>query len=478
MMRLFGILIAATCAAASTQSALAADLPVKAKPIDAGGYSWTGFYAGVNVGYGVGRDPSRLTNITNPAPGTLQINDAWHLDPEGAVGGIQAGYNYQMGRWVFGMETDIQATAQKDFVCRFCSPASAFNAEQKLPWFGTVRGRIGWAAGPIYSYFTGGLAYGQVETNVAIPIMGSPTVGAATHETKAGWIYGSGIEAALAGNWTVKFEYLYMSLGSTVVPFFTSGSGASRTMFTSDIRDRIVRAGVNYRFGPTTGTGSATFPAPTFANWTGFYAGGNGGYGVGRNSSALTVNAPAAAAVFIDQWKESPGGYFGGAQFGYGWQTGKIVFGIETDIQGSGMKDSACVAICGAGSINDVVEQRIKWFGTTRGRVGYAAGPALFYATGGLAYGNVKTTLIESSPLIQLSATASTSSTKTGWTVGAGAEAPIWGNWTAKTEYLYMDLGSTSLSMTSISPLVGPVFHTLNSDIKAHIFRGGANYHF
>ncbi|HEY6024920.1 MAG TPA: outer membrane beta-barrel protein, partial [Pseudolabrys sp.] len=74
--------------------------------------------------------------------------------------------------------------------------------------------------------------------------------------------------------------------------------------------------------------------------------------------------------------------------------------------------------------------------------------------------------------------TISASETKTGWTFGAGAEAPLWGNWTAKTEYLYMDLGSTSLDLTNTIAGAGVVSRTLNSDIRAHIFRGGVNYHF
>ncbi|HEY6022549.1 MAG TPA: outer membrane beta-barrel protein, partial [Pseudolabrys sp.] len=370
-------------ASASYAADMPAKMPVKAPP--PAGYSWTGFYIGVNGGYGVARDPSALFNFTNPPPGTQQFADSWNLAPAGVLGGIQAGYNYQIDRWVFGIEADFQGSDQKDSVCLICSTASgAAFVDQKMPWFGTVRGRIGWAAGPILSYFTGGWAYGRVETNLSFGSAAAGFAGASTRDNRSGWTIGTGLEAALAGNWTAKVEYLYASLGTTEVPFVNSTTGFSRTMVTSEIRNRIIRAGLNYRFGPTTGTGSSTFPAPTFRNWAGFYAGGNGGYGVGRNPSELPVTM-GGVLVLDDQWKESPGGYFGGAQVGYAWQTANIVYGLEADIQGTGMKDSACIALCGGTGVSETVDQKLPWFGTVRGRLGYAAGPALFYLTGGLA---------------------------------------------------------------------------------------------
>lgn len=458
---------------AASAADLPAKMPVKAAP--AAGYSWTGFYLGVNAGYGVARNSSTLFNFSNPPPGAQNFADSWYVSPAGFVGGVQGGYNYQIDRWVFGIEADFQGSDQKDSACLICTPTvGSFNVEQKLAWFGTVRGRIGWAAGPVFSYFTGGWAYGQVQTDLAIGSPGFATTAGSTHENRSGWTIGTGVEAAIAENWTAKVEYLYMSLGSTELPFTNSGTGASRTMVTSEIRDRIIRAGLNYRFGPTTGTGSATFPAPTFRNWAGFYAGGNGGYGVSRNASTLAITV-GGIPLDNDQWTETPGGYFAGGQLGYAWQTGPLVYGVETDFQGGSLKDdNACLLLCGSTTFNETVEQKMQWFGTLRGRAGYAAGPALFYVTGGLAYGNVKTTVTEAVPVGGLISSASVSETKTGWTIGAGAEAPLWGNWTAKTEYLYMDLGSSSLAFTTAVP----TSIAINSDIRTHIFRGGLNYHF
>ena len=471
------LLTAASFCALLAGTAFAADMPTKAPAPAPAGYSWTGFYVGLNGGYGVGRNPTTLTNFTNPPPGTQQFSDSWRLVPEGWSGGVQAGYNWQINQWVLGAEADFQGANQKDSVCIVCSPiAGGFLVDQKMPWYGTVRARLGWAAGPVLSYVTAGWAFARIDNEMTIFVPTFPTAGASTHETKSGWTIGTGVEAAIAGNWTAKVEYLYMDLGTTSVPFTTSGTGASRTSVESEIRNRIIRVGLNYRIGPTTGTGSATYPAPTFRNWTGFYAGANGGYGVARDPTQLLVSLGGALTT-ADQWKESPGGYFGGIQAGYAWQATNFVYGLEADFQGGSLKDSACIALCGGAAISEIFDQKIKWFGTARGRLGYATGPALFYLTGGLAYGNVKTTLTELAGGTITS--ASVSDSNIGWTVGGGAEAALWGNWTAKTEYLYMDLGSTtSLNVSNTIAGAGALNRLLTSDVRAHIFRGGVNYHF
>ncbi len=279
-----------------------AKMPIKAAPV--AGYSWTGFYLGVNGGYGVGRNPSTTFDFSNTPPGTQLLADSWNLAPAGWIGGVQAGYNYQMDRWVFGVEADFQGSGQKDSACLVCTATTgSFLVDQKLPWFATVRGRIGWAAGPILSYFTGGWAYGRVETSLSAGSASTPFATGSIQDNKSGWVIGTGLEAALAGNWTAKVEYLYMSLGSTDVPNFNAVGGSVHFSTTSDIRDRFIRAGLNYRIGPTTGTGSSTSPAPTFRNWAGFYLGGNGGYGVGRNPSELPVTAGGALLV-DDRWNE------------------------------------------------------------------------------------------------------------------------------------------------------------------------------
>ncbi len=202
------------------------------------------------------------------------------------------------------------------------------------------------------------------------------------------------------------------------------------------------------------------------ANWTGFYLGGNVGSGTGRDHSSL-------AAVDNPQFNLSPDGYLGGVQAGYNWQAANWVYGVEADIQGSSQRDNrTCIRNCILPAPFISFDSKLPWFGTVRGRLGYSIGSTLLYATGGYAYGGVKTNTVSSADPDQ-----SFSKTKGGWTAGAGIETPftllgLFGpNWTSKTEYLYVDLGSTTNTFVGTGSV-------LTSQIHEHIFRTGLNYHF
>jgi outer membrane immunogenic protein len=165
-------------------------------------------------------------------------------------------------------------------------------------------------------------------------------------------------------------------------------------------------------------------------NWTGFYAGLNLGYDWGSASNTGL----------------SPSGFSGGAQGGYNWQTGSIVFGGETDLQLTGASGSA-----GAFKFSN------PWFGTLRGRAGYALNNILFYVTGGLAYGEGRA---------ELPAFSESHSTL-GWTAGAGLEVGLTRRWSVKAEYLYVDLAAQNYAITGLS-----------HEITANVLRLGANFHF
>ena len=186
---------------------------------------------------------------------------------DGIIGGGQIGYNWQVQNWVWGLEADIQGSDQKgrrDFLCPtgvctppfgviavFPGPAVPVALDQKLEWFGTVRGRVGVLATPqVLFYATGGLAYGEVNTSATI---GAGAFGFNAHDTRVGYTVGAGVEGALGGNWTAKLEYLYMDLGRTSGSFLTTipalGGGVLSYNYSSRITDNIVRVGVNYKFG-------------------------------------------------------------------------------------------------------------------------------------------------------------------------------------------------------------------------------------
>jgi len=242
------ILVAAALigTAASAQAAdLARKAPImKAPPMVV--YDWTGFYIGVNGGISVARDRTQLLT-------TLPSAEQSALSPFGAIGGGQLGYNWQINNsWLLGIETDLQASGETtNRTCLLsCTATLSANLNQKIDWFGTTRARVGIVDGPVLSYFTGGVAYGHYSTTVTETggLLGaaSPIV-MTSGRTSVGWTYGSGIEAALGGNWTGKIEYMYIDLGRRTDVFATALLGP-QTLSTR-IHDHVFRAGLNYRFG-------------------------------------------------------------------------------------------------------------------------------------------------------------------------------------------------------------------------------------
>jgi outer membrane immunogenic protein len=186
--------------------------------------------------------------------------------------------------------------------------------------------------------------------------------------------------------------------------------------------------------------------------------------------------APELHAIPPSFWL-SPAGFIGGAQAGYNWQADHFVIGVEADIQGSTQRDDKICLINCVPVIQSVsFDQRMNWLATVRGRVGYALGSTLFYATGGVAYGNVKTTIVTITP--GTFNTDMVAETRTGFAVGGGIEyaLDLFGlfgrNWTTKTEYLFVDLGGGDNQTLRNSGLI------FSTKMQEHIFRMGLNYHF
>jgi outer membrane immunogenic protein len=167
--------------------------------------SWAGLYLGGNFGYAWG-----------------SVDNAW-AKPSGFIGGVQAGYNWQQlnSPWVFGVEADIQGSSADDTFA---------NWKFSNPWFGTVRGRGGYAFDKFLFYGTLGLAFGQLR---------AATFGLTESHTNVGWTAGVGAEYRFAPDWSVKVEYLYVDLANS--NFVTTGASHGLSF-------GIVRAGVNYHF--------------------------------------------------------------------------------------------------------------------------------------------------------------------------------------------------------------------------------------
>ena len=142
-------------------------------------------------------------------------------------------------------------------------------------------------------------------------------------------------------------------------------------------------------------------------------------------------------------------GFIGGGQAGYNWQSGRFVAGFEADINFSGINDSSFinrpVAAPLAGNFIHSETDKLQWFGTFRGRAGFTVTPSfLLYATGGLAFGQVKSASLLPSRRRRMSTPARYDETRFGWTVGAGGEWMIAPKWSIKAEYLFVDLGRSS----------------------------------
>jgi outer membrane immunogenic protein len=205
-MRKSAIAMAGLALTAAAGAAQAADLgysrPYAAPAPAYAAYNWMGPYIGANLGY--------------------QWGDTTHAPnkPSGTVFGGQVGYNWQNGQMVYGVETDFQWSNADDVI---------FPSKFTNSWFGTMRGRLGYAMNNVLVYGTGGFAYGNIEME---------TAGLSESRSSYGWTLGAGAEVGLTPNWTAKVEYLYFDL-------------ADRTFFTGTahgLESSLLRAGVNYKF--------------------------------------------------------------------------------------------------------------------------------------------------------------------------------------------------------------------------------------
>lgn len=210
-----GVLALGVASASAADIARPQHMPVKAPAYipPAPLYDWTGFYVGINGGYGFGRSDFTVPFATGG------------FDAGGGLVGGTLGYNYQFNRIVFGLEGDMDANFAKG-----STPCAGVTCETKSDWLSTLRGRVGYSFGRFMPYVTGGAAFGDIKTSI-------PTVGSAS-ETKTGWTVGGGVEAKIRGPWSAKLEYLYVDLGRG------ASVGGADASYDSD----IVRIGLNYKF--------------------------------------------------------------------------------------------------------------------------------------------------------------------------------------------------------------------------------------
>ena len=210
-------------------------------------------------------------------------------------------------------------------------------------------------------------------------------------------------------------------------------------------------------------------PAPV-ANWTGFYIGGNFGYGwAAANGLAQSVTAGSTSYNMK--------GPTAGAGMGLNAQLGTWLVGVESDVQyswqkGSGGNTAALFTSAGGGIPSNIVEtERVTWYGTTRARLGLVTGPLLVFGTGGIAYGQFR---FDSN---FASSNFFTTATRIGWAAGGGVEAILSRNWTLKAEYLHLDFGAFDDNyLVTTGGITVPA--TLHTRLRNEVLRVGINYFF
>ena len=234
------LLLAALAAGAWSGCALAADLgpytpppryEPEYEPVREGPYNWQGLYLGVNAGYGWGNDNAASFSAFGGSSGAI--------NPSGWFGGGQVGYNAQFNSLVLGLEADLQAADISDTTG--LAGGAFTQATTDIEWFSTVRGRIGYAAGPALLYFTGGWAFADVNASVTSTNGVGSTVSMSSDDIQSGYTLGGGIEWAFAPNWSLKSEYLYVDLGKET---WSSPVGT----YSTDTDFHTARVGLNYRF--------------------------------------------------------------------------------------------------------------------------------------------------------------------------------------------------------------------------------------
>ena len=470
-------------------AASAADLPFRKSPPTTAPepiFTWTGFYVGVNQGFGGGVLDA---NVNLAGPGVLNNTQTTNRANGFFVGG-EAGYDYQFSNnVVLGVETDMQWSEIRAShqATTYSSAAALFgnaNIGNNLNWFGTTRLRLGYSFGRLLPYVTGGVAYGEVAAN-GEQFVGGALFGGSATQTNVGWAAGAGLEYALSENLSARAEYIYLQIpgvngpaaGLTPPPFPSLVGSFSTGSFGA----HLIRTGLNWKFGGpgslSTDTALSLVTDPPTLDWTGFYVGANGGYG-GDRVDALVNLASALPVASSTQTQNRNSGFIAGGQVGYNRQlSNHVVVGLETDAQWSGIKASHQASNGpGAFTLTDIGNS-LDWFGTTRARLGWASGPTLTYVTGGLAYGEVSA---QGSQISGGLFSGSASQSKVGWTIGGGVEYALNENLSLKAEYLYIDFGGVSgaaygFALSPVPPFIGS-FSTGN--FTANVTRIGLNWRF
>jgi outer membrane immunogenic protein len=519
-------LLATCCVAAFGPQSLGADLGIapKAPPVVAPFQPWAGGYFGSFIGFGWGNvlDATTLTSkfdhyIYNPYSSSSSLADT---DASSMIAGSVFGYNWQSGRFVYGIEADITRTdisadsgsTKATVVSGYGSAFAGGDAMTSIDWYGTLRARGGVILNERWMvYATGGLAYGKVDLHGGVGLGGSTGPGqpysllSGFHGSsiKAGWVVGAGIEwqhpfdLPLIRGATVSLAYQYVDLGSvstTQVVSITGSDGTASAILNAkaDAAFHVVRVGAAWRMGDApVGRGGGYSAVP---GWAGFYVGGHAG-GIWSAGEFLE---PVSTTASYSGWgssthsggSSSPSSGFFGAQGGYNWQSGAWVYGFELDGSVTNLDASSANVTARYANVIAVGEAgaSLSWITSVRARMGYAFDRMLVYGTAGAAGGKVNFRgSVNTGGYAGLGggdlnkgsyASFDESSIEYGWTAGGGIDYQIRPDLIANFGYQYVDLGTVSAWTRSGITNTGTGLGTVNAstDLTFHMFRVGLSY--
>jgi len=485
-----GLWISATALGAMIPfaTAMAADMPVKAAPIVAVGYDWSGVYVGVHAGYGGGMKDWNDRNTDFVA--------------RGGLAGGQVGINKQIASFVFGLELDGSwADIGGSQFVSIGGPAlgitSTQTARSKIDGLLTIAGRAGLAADRWFVFAKGGITVAHEKHSISAAAAGFGGAGSATasgDEIRYAPMVGFGAEYALGGNWSVKGEYNYIHLDTTTSTLRgTATAGAVTGPFRTDpqIEEAIhvVKVGVNYRFGGVAKDPSyAPVPAAPGTNWSGAYIGAQAGYGFGRKHWPDLGQSITPFQADYDMK-----GWLGGGTIGVNAQAGRFVFGVEGEFLGTDIKGSQAVALAGLGAAQTLnYDSKIDWLALATARAGFVVGDRLMlYGKAGLAIAQEKHNFSFNTVAVpgpgSISANVAAKAVHTGVVVGAGGEYALGNNWSVKAEYDYIKMaaqqftaqGTGNFNIPNVLVGSGDVaFQGSKMTQDLHLVKIGVNYHF
>ncbi|WP_314947416.1 outer membrane protein [Bradyrhizobium cosmicum] len=509
-------LLAGLAFAGPVQAAdLAAKPFTKAPPLVAS--SWTGFYAGLGLGYRSTQADITTTSVLQDGV-ARDLNGAVLTQPFDGTGfrvNPYAGYNWQVSpSWVVGVEGDVgisdQNTALPGFRASPRAGSSTFAVDSlsvKSGWDASLRGRAGHLLTPsTLAYVTSGLAWQHFDVTslcVSGTCNDATPASVSNSATRTGWTLGGGIETALWGNWLLRAEYRYADFGTTqmVIARARTAAGPALTVdnFDTKLRTHIASVGLAWNFGePVIGGRSHPLQARAaiLPSWTGAYVGL--GLGARATHADLTATSESVGGFTDDvlagraNTRPMDNTAFRASPYaGYLWQLApQWTGGVEGDLgfadRTTTREGFTSIHLADSQSPGESLSIRSRWDASLRLRGGTLVSPqTMLYATGGVAWQNFELT----STCVSANCTGffalapgiiSQSTTKTGWTLGAGLETGLWGNWLARAEYRYADYGKTAFTVARSSSRAefNPSVETYDVAMRTHLATFGVSYRF